>query len=1082
MKRIFQTAVFLILSVILVFGVAAADEAYDVNDSGEVNLVDAITILKDIVKETQNLKMDIDKDGKVGVSDVVALLHAIVNGEGGKVGVYYSYVDIVERMTDTHLLAVDNTDEESEMFTSYDRKSVYEDGTYKNWRVNGDGSNVISTTDDGGHLIADITGAGFISRIWSATSGPGHVKIFIDGSESAVIDLAFTDYFNCTAEPFVYENLVYEDSARGKNTFVPITFNESCRVVAYGGFGDDGWGKFYHINYTLFDEKTEVEPMPLTLNDEQKAALEKVDSFFGEKLGTHPDGYEDAAFETFTVAKGAPFVKTLDSKGAISGLLVRVDSLEGVGANSYRAVEALKNLRIKIYFDGADEPYVNAPLGDFFASGYGFTEVRTLTLGVRDDRTFYNYYYMPYLENAKIEIYTVGDITETVSLSVNVVENTLAEKDMMYFSALFNLGSYHPDALTNGEYDKNAQRSPDYHFLTVSGAGRVVGLTLHHNKTVDGVDPLSSPGSPWWGEGDEKFFIDGEKFPSWFGTGTEDFFGYAWCSPLLFTKAYHAQSYCEGSSNSIGNRVVTRIMMGDSIPFDDSFEGYIEKYYTDEYTKYSLTSYFYRAKDSEVLGIVYDDSAELDYFRPASEGEYLIEGEDFYVEEIDSVNGAIDHQPMSSYSPAWSGDAQMYGNKFKAGDSITFALPAPKSGEYMLVASFANASDFGILQAYVNGKEVGAPTDTYGKTVAADYLTELGKVTLGSGYTNTIKFEITGKNTAATNYCFGIDFVLLVPYAEYSGLATLDLLKYTDVVRLNTKRDITVTDDYIFEGETYLFENAILDGGTAENQNMSGFGSAWSGGSQLWWHLGTETGDKLTTFIFVEEEGTYLLSGGFTSAKDYGKFDLLLNGSNICSFDGYSTSVKHNSLDFGTVTLKAGYNKLQFAITGKNASASAYLVGIDCIRAKKVDASQTVIIEGEAELLDGASATQGSFRAQSMTGWGNAWSGGSQLFWTPSSANNSLTTAVTVDKGGEYKFSGGFTTAKDYGIIEIYINGKLVGTFDGYNTSVAHKAASFGDVTLNKGANTVEFKIVGKNASATNYFVGIDYIKLIVSE
>ena len=41
-----------------------------------------------------------------------------------------------------------------------------------------------------------------------------------------------------------------------------------------------------------------------------------------------------------------------------------------------------------------------------------------------------------------------------------------------------------------------------------------------------------NPVEAWWGEGDEKVFVDGEKFPSHFGTGTEDYYGYAWCWPV----------------------------------------------------------------------------------------------------------------------------------------------------------------------------------------------------------------------------------------------------------------------------------------------------------------------------------------------------------------------------------------------------------------------------------------------------------------------------------------------------------------------------------------------------------------------
>ena len=50
------------------------------------------------------------------------------------------------------------------------------------------------------------------------------------------------------------------------------------------------------------------------------------------------------------------------------------------------------------------------------------------------------------------------------------------------------------------------------------------------------------PGAAWWGEGDEKIYVDGESFPSLFGTGTEDYFGYAWSTPERFEHAYHAQT------------------------------------------------------------------------------------------------------------------------------------------------------------------------------------------------------------------------------------------------------------------------------------------------------------------------------------------------------------------------------------------------------------------------------------------------------------------------------------------------------------------------------------------------------------
>ena len=80
-----------------------------------------------------------------------------------------------------------------------------------------------------------------------------------------------------------------------------------------------------------------------------------------------------------------------------------------------------------------------------------------------------------------------------------------------------------------------------------------------------------SPG-PWWGEGDEKFFVDGEKFPSTFGTGSEDYFGYAWSNPTLFQHAYHNQPIAMGNK---GHIVVNRWHVSDNVPFQTGFEAAI---------------------------------------------------------------------------------------------------------------------------------------------------------------------------------------------------------------------------------------------------------------------------------------------------------------------------------------------------------------------------------------------------------------------------------------------------------------------------------------------------------------------------
>jgi Protein of unknown function (DUF2961) len=100
----------------------------------------------------------------------------------------------------------------------------------------------------------------------------------------------------------------------------------------------------------------------------------------------------------------------------------------------------------------------------------------------------------------------------------------------------------------------------DWHVGTLEGTGHQVGTML---------DVENPPSTAWWGEGDEKIFVDGEAFPSLFGTGTEDYFGYAWSTPEPFAHAYHAQTRAPGASFA-GQFSMNRFHVLDPIPFTRS--------------------------------------------------------------------------------------------------------------------------------------------------------------------------------------------------------------------------------------------------------------------------------------------------------------------------------------------------------------------------------------------------------------------------------------------------------------------------------------------------------------------------------
>ena len=229
------------------------------------------------------------------------------------------------------------------------------------------------------------------------------------------------------------------------------------------------------------------------------------------------------------------------------------------------------------------------------------------------------------------------------------------------------------------------------------------------------------PRGGWWGEGDEKFFMDGEKFPSTTGTGSEDYFGYAWCCPQLFENAYHNQPLNDG--NNCGHVAVNRWHITDNVSFQKSFEGCIEKYYSNQRpTLYAATAYWYLAP-----------------------------------------GGNPHEQDLTGFLGQWSNDAHLWWIGTKPGDKLDLALPVKKTGKYQLCAQLTKGPDYGIAQLYLDGVKIGGPIDLYSKSVKATGLLALGTHDLAAG-DHKLTVEIVGTNEKAIkSYMFGLDYVKLDP-------------------------------------------------------------------------------------------------------------------------------------------------------------------------------------------------------------------------------------------------------------------------------------------------------------------------------
>lgn len=158
---------------------------------------------------------------------------------------------------------------------------------------------------------------------------------------------------------------------------------------------------------------------------------------------------------------------------------------------------------VRFYWEDRGEPSIEVPVGDFFASGWGtFSQVSSIPVCVNPGSAFNCYWEMPFRRKCKITMTNISDERTTLFYQINYTLTEIPE-DCAYFHASFR----RVNPLPYGEV---------YTILdNVKGQGHYVGTYMAWGTNNNG----------WWGEGEIKFYIDGDSsFPTICGTGTEDYF------------------------------------------------------------------------------------------------------------------------------------------------------------------------------------------------------------------------------------------------------------------------------------------------------------------------------------------------------------------------------------------------------------------------------------------------------------------------------------------------------------------------------------------------------------------------------
>lgn len=318
----------------------------------------------------------------------------------------------------------------------------------------------------------------------------------------------------------------------------------------------------------------------------------------------------------------------------------------------------------------------------------------------------------------------------------------------------------------------------------------------------------------------------------------------------------------------------------------------------------------------------------------------------------------------------------------------------------------------------------------------------------------------------------------------------------------------------VVEGEAFVATAHATDG-RVSRQSMSVFGENWSGGAQLLW-APRRLDARLEITVNVPEAGRYALSGYLTKGPDYARYQLLANGKQIGSFDGFGRRVvRTERIALGSADLQAGENTILVIVTGRDFRATGYLVGIDTLEfsllahtpgsgtmnpeatrhrqpatlvpptapARVGRIGEGTILEGE-QLIGSARAELGQPVRQSMVRFGRSWSGDAQLLWQAPRVGAQLFFTVDVPEAGNYTIAGWFTRAPDYGRFQLArLEGKraqpLGAVIDAYHVRVLRsERIVLGNAPLEAGPNQFVLEIAGKDPRSTGYFVGIDALAL----
>ncbi len=647
-------------------------------------------------------------------------------------------------------------------FSSYDRRS--EVPNTPEWYANSDGFggepipgflSVVKPADSEGigeYLMAEVKGPGAIIRTWTAAIG-GELQVFLDGSEKPIYDgqadVFLLDKYAHYCGGLGLSSEGAGDSFHQRNAdYFPMPFGKSCRIIWKGKLREL---HFYQIQIREYRVPLEggvqtFQPDDLKTYTDDIARTISIFQNPAKALDGIPVKETIAVNATVNPGEQVEAAKSDGGSAIIRSLTLKA------GAADVRI--ALRQTILRIRFDGAPVPQVEAPVGDFFGAAPGVNPYETLPMTVKPDGTMLSRFVMPFANSMSLSFDNRGEQVVKLVGEIVVSPYNWRPERSMHFRARWRVNHDLLAAPGDGVFDLP--------FLVAHGQGVYVGTAV----MLMNPSPVPTAYGNWWGEGDEKVFVDGETFPSTFGTGSEDYFNYAWSSCELFEHPYCAQPIVTGPDTR-GYLSNCRWHILDALPFEREVSFYMELFSHRKTPglSYARIAYHYAGggmRDDCVP--IMDSDARLAPLpaRWAPVGSHGSQGAIFY--QAESLKAEGDGEIKVVEGELWSGGKRLEWRPIKDGDKLSLPLNVERAGRYAIVLTAAMAPDSGSFRVSCDGTPLEREGDGATADLRSPYQTMLRNIIwkpidLKPGTHATVLEAVNGSSGSM----IGLDFLWLHP-------------------------------------------------------------------------------------------------------------------------------------------------------------------------------------------------------------------------------------------------------------------------------------------------------------------------------